>query len=93
MAKTVAELLESPDNWCQGCYALDEHGGEVGYSSLAACKWCLLGAIFKMLPTSDDMTFQWRTRFGKSAAELVAWNDDPARTHEEVLDFCKHRSL
>jgi len=41
-------LIQNPENWTQGCSAVDNFGEEVSPSSPEACKFCALGALDKM---------------------------------------------
>lgn len=80
------ELLDSPEKWTQGARAKDEHDAHVEARSPVATKWCCLGAIEKVSRSKK----RFEAARLKLLAVLGAWefvsvfNDDPARTFEEV---------
>lgn len=91
--KAARELLSKPGAWTQGVMARDasRQRGVAPLDSAAAC-WCLEGAVGK---ASFDTRFEpgrtatptqvlkvIETELGQKASR---WNDDPARTQEEVL--------
>ena len=41
--------------WCQGDFAQNADGEEVGAEDPAACRWCLLGAIDAGAPDGDGL--------------------------------------
>lgn len=75
--------------WTQGREARDRNGLTEDFSSFAACNFCAIGAIKR---AAIELT----EGFGVLSAiavlkrsigveDVAAWNDDPARTLEEVL--------
>ena len=38
-------LLQKPQSWSQGAFAYNEGDHRVSYNDVAACSWCLEGAI------------------------------------------------
>lgn len=84
---TVAELLESPERWCQGMNAQNAAGQYALVRSHDACRWCLRGAV--ALIYGDEMNVAWaklKEAIGVAPGDsLIPWNDAPERTHAEVL--------
>lgn len=86
---TAAALLEKPESWCQGANARNMAGTPVSSLDDDACKWCLVGAIIKTYPYALD-----RAKIHVKIKSIVfkdatSWNDDPKRTHAEVLALLK----
>ena len=75
--------------WTQGKFALDKNGWpELSTSPFAVC-WCAVGAI----NAAYDHTSQNEYNEACNKLELVIgqqditkWNDNPSRTHEEVIE-------
>lgn len=97
MYKTVQELLNSPERWCQGFLAkrdMTKEETDNGRSDLAyptatnAVKWDLIGAVHKVYPGSEHArVFDALEKvIGK---DLIGFNDKKERTHDEVLDAVK----
>lgn len=66
--------------WTQGAYAVDENGRAVSENSTYAKSFCAVGACLAAKTSSyylDRLISQ----------DVVAWNDTPGRTKEEVLDI------
>jgi hypothetical protein len=98
------ELLAEPAAWTQGATARDVTGlaldvgvgaREASRSSFAVC-WCAMGAILACY--EDCIPFsEAAEKFGalmnhltiKKGIFVTQWNDDPARTHAEVLGVLK----
>ena len=88
--------------WCQGAHARDEAGVEVPSWSEEARSWSLLGALLASWHRQDERDGEDVVAHLADAhalghatevlgnvvgtAELSGWNDDPARTHAEVVD-------
>ena len=97
----MKKRLSKPDRWCQGAPARDDWGNEVTPGSPNACQWCLTGALWeelndgvedsKYVEVRDHLRYALRLHpsVGKhiDPTALVGWNDDPARTHEDVIAF------
>lgn len=83
----MRQLLDKPENWTQRAFARDHR--EVGVSawSLFACKFCLMGASFKVansLPRAHATTLYLANLVEDAIAD---WQDNPARTHAEILQL------
>jgi hypothetical protein len=76
--------------WSQDADARDADGEVVRLGSLEACSWSLAGAF--ALVAMDGIPMSHVVPALRAIAEvagtdsLVEWNDDPMRTHEEVLE-------
>jgi hypothetical protein len=84
--------IAEPERWTKGAYARDADGRRLSSSNhpSATC-WCLLGALeaidsyarerldaaYIIEDILDDI----------SSASIALWNDDPRRTHSEVLSL------
>jgi hypothetical protein len=95
-ARTVADVLDRVADrlargWCQRAMARTRRGRIASPHSWFACQWCLWGAIVRETRTRADLTVaaeRWVDRhigmFG-----ITTWNDDPIRTHIEVVAACR----
>jgi hypothetical protein len=97
----ASELLDEARSrvsrgWCQGGEAFDGGGLRVDPWDPQACRWSLLGAIvasFEHAKVGADgriLLSELTTALSALAEEihdpsLAAWNDDPLRTHSEVV--------
>jgi hypothetical protein len=81
--KATRELLSDPARWTQGVYARvgDEQCDEL--NPFASC-FCLSGAFWRF---GADEIHPARLRLSGvlGVTNLIAWNDAPERTHNEVL--------
>ena len=82
------EKINTPEKWTQGELAKNARGEKVPrYSETAVC-WCSLGAICAV---AESETAKVESRAESSLRQVVIqridiWNDDPERTHEEVMN-------
>ncbi len=87
----TVELLINPKRWTKGPFARDADGKTCDPRSDQAVSWCLVGALLRCYPSSEDPVAFYRA-VDKVIAKLpkgrfpAEWNDDPARTHAEVLE-------
>lgn len=80
----VSELLDAPEKWTQGTWARADDGHSTLLDGALAVSWCLHGAIMRCYPLADGHAIALR-RIGERLEWKVAqWNDDPARTFDEV---------
>jgi hypothetical protein len=90
-------LIDTPDKWTTGRLSRTKDGKATDYWSEDATCFCVLGAIFR----ANRRTYEgFRMPEDRCAAEMEAeraiqratqgdvplWNDDPGRTHAEVLE-------
>lgn len=89
----MAELLSVPERWTQGASARSWDNHTVAYwSPIAAC-FCTAGAGWRC---SQGFSVAAKTIVadatdgiarGIGFKNLAAWNDDPSRTHADILDL------
>jgi hypothetical protein len=79
-------LLADEQRWCRGSFARGWLDIPVPVRSVFVSRFCMLGAIMRVgrklgLPIEDAVNaLEWQTR-----RPVQYWNDDPARTHAEVI--------
>jgi hypothetical protein len=83
-------LITRPEHWTQGAYRRDTNGNKLHRDRGAVC-WCPEGAISYVatddssrgaLSAADDLLAD---AAGVERGMFTDWNDDPRRTHAEVL--------
>lgn len=88
----VDELLDGPNKWSKGEYAVDEDGDKVLISSPKACAFCLVGAIERTLHQTEDTSDQaaltsYRTQAvirDITGCGVVVYNDRRDTTFESI---------
>lgn len=78
------ELIAEPEHWTQGAPARDRRGDSCDVFNKHAVSWCVVGVICRAGLTearNDALEAFARVIFGG----IVPWNEDPERTHAEVL--------
>ena len=93
----MRELLSSKERWTQGAFARDTSGGSVDLDDPDAVCFCLVGAHVlarhlvtgigyheELDPWVDDRRHE---RFPDMAMGIVAWNDHPTTTYEDIIAF------
>ena len=87
--RRAREILEPEGAWTQRSLARAADGVPIHETHRDAACWCSLGAIYRTLGSRQSI-YRGReaVRFIQRIidAPLMAWNDDPLRTHDEVLD-------
>ena len=79
-------LLADEQRWCRGSFARGWLDIPVPVRSVFVSRFCMLGAVMRAarklgLPTVEAANaLEWQTR-----RPVQYWNDDPARTHAEVI--------
>jgi len=80
------ELIGDEQHWCRRTYARGWRGLPVPVQSSAAHRFCAVGALLRAgrelgLSVEDARNvLEWQT-----VRPVQDWNDDPARTHREVI--------
>ena len=72
--------------WTKGLYACDKNFHECTPRSYSALRWCSSGAIQAAYTYSvayREAVDKLRNVIGRE--DIAGWNDDPERTHEEVI--------
>jgi hypothetical protein len=90
--KGARKILSDPKRWRKGKYGDDEDGCCIlGAMGIVACgsAWAFLSAIWSgedsSLTRAADMVVQ-HTSFDPVMYTAAVFNDDPATTHQDVLD-------
>lgn len=52
---TIEELLSDKSRWTTRCCARDTNDNFVDMDAPTACKWCLIGAVYKCYSGTDGM--------------------------------------
>lgn len=85
--KRARKLLDKESAWTKWTFARDANDAPVDATDPKACKFCLIGALERAawdmclpgwvgaVPALTDAT----------AASIPVWNDNPTRTHAEVI--------
>jgi hypothetical protein len=89
------ELIAQADKWCQNNPAINSEGKRVQPWDESACAWCPNGAIDKCYGDTPEAEAASLRVAGIIAPDkntdfvsgiyIAQWNDEPARTHAEVL--------
>jgi hypothetical protein len=84
--RAARALIETPARWTQGMYAKDEQGQEIDPRDPAARQWCTSGAIGAVVGYGPSaIGARQILRKAAGARTMSIFNDDPARTHPEVM--------
>ena len=88
----IKELLGGETKWAKGFEAYDGRGLSVPYDSLSAVKWCLVGAINKCYPSSEDQDMVVSQIQGfLEVCDLAEWND--GATFEDVKSLTEELDI
>lgn len=88
---TARAILASPSSWTKGEAARTENDLPTWVDDLQATRFCVVGAIRRAIfvlygsPTQHRITAQVLGALGFNEPDCMDWNDDPDRTHAEVL--------
>ena len=86
--RAARKVIEKPEAWIKGSFAMDECGNEVEAESPAACRFCVRGAIYRAVPERYEMTHGalW-AQVGDDPLfdPLVKLNDSKSTTHADIL--------
>lgn len=78
-------LIEDERRWCQGSFARC-YRFAVPFSSMFARRFCAIGAVMRasrqLMLRAEDACMALQSGIGRAVED---WNDDPKRTHAEVL--------
>jgi hypothetical protein len=95
LLRAAREWLSKKEHWSKGAFARDSGGGELITGSVHTASTCAMGAFYKegiaqqrrydsvleRLTTALPSTFVPQAGYNP----VIAYNDAPERTHEEVL--------
>lgn len=73
IVRRMEELLARPESWCQ-------------YATRLGNATCIPGAAYSAADTTDDRSI-FDALTSMAGIHVAIWNDDPARTHTDVLDL------
>lgn len=96
-AATVLELFEGhPERWIKHRSAVNASNQTVAMASPEACKWCLVGAFYKVY--ADCLTIvqaleRCRKVLPSEFGSICELNDASASTFEQVLDVVRKASV
>ena len=90
-----SELIADPKAWTKGVAAVNATGKEVGPSSNEAVAWCLYGACVRCGVWDDQRADRLGELIRKNigTGTVTDFNDDPNRTHTEVIAILKEAGL
>lgn len=89
---TVQELFSDKSKWGQDHNGVDKDGYPVGANDPRAVRWCLTGALIKCYGENRGRELR-SMLYRHLKTDVEIWNDDPARTFDEVRDFVAKRNL
>lgn len=88
----LKELFAKPESWTQKQFARDKDGRGCGPQDARAACWCLGGGIAVCYP--DNFNPVWDKILRRiDSASVIDWNDDPARTREDILALCEELDI
>jgi len=88
------KLLEKPEHWTTGQFARDAEGRGCHSHSTRAVSWCARGAIekcYKDLTVFPALERLWEAIGARVG--IINWNDDPKRTHAQVVAMLKKANV
>jgi len=92
--RAVRTKLAEPASWIQHDYARDAAGRLVLSRDPGACSWCLLGAVLSESSIEDKATsLVLNTLREVTKIQIDVWNDQPGRTHGDVIVTLDHAIL
>lgn len=88
----VRLLIEKEENWTQKSWAKDGHGRPCPPRDPRACRFCLTGAVEKVVCQNDSQCQLLNFLNGVAAKEfgkqgVFAFNDELGRKHGDILGF------
>lgn len=83
--KGARAILDSPNRWTRRSYARDANGRPVPIMDGKACSFCLVGALGRAAGGLAGAHLAERILSDELMDYAPDWNDDPERTHEEVI--------
>lgn len=80
----VRELLISEDKWTKGAGARSINQQIVATNSPNAVCWCIFGALDRCYPNYNNWLRVYVRINKELGKDMMAWNDEPERTFEDV---------
>ena len=78
--------------WCQGYYACTKDGVMCEYNDPRAVKWCIMGALDKVYPSSSGEAVH-KIEKALGGKSLPLWNDAKGRTQAQVVHVLRRLDL
>ena len=89
--KDIKNLISTPEKWCKGSFARNTSNIPVGENSESACKWCLVGALFKICGHSKNSAEIHGIILNEikdlEHVTVSRFNDHVDTTHETVMNL------
>lgn len=91
--RAARRLIEKPDKWTKNTFARKWTGEECELESSEACSFCIGGALARVTPNRPRLEtlctsyLQLATKWDNPDTFPDAFNDEPARKHEEILEL------
>lgn len=80
-------VIDTPEKWIRGASACDRKGIPVAPRSHYATCFCIIGAVDRVAKNFDDRREAFDMLYKSTNIDIISeWNDDPARTHAEVME-------
>ncbi len=84
--RAARKILTPRKAWTKDNIARDSRGREVSWDSEKAVKFCLCGALMRVLGSENETTFsQCQKAILGPSQSFANFNDAPERKHKEVL--------
>ena len=81
----VRALIEK--GWTQKMAARNRAGQRTNSSSLEACQWCIMGALWKVIGGHDDSLYVQALKDKLGGVDPSIWNDEKDRTQSDILQL------
>ena len=94
--KALYKLLRAKSRWTKGDDARNKTGLHVTALSKHATCWCLLGGMTKVANNNWPRNFSMRDAIRdqiRSGDDIQTYNDNPRRTHPQILKLIKNATL
>lgn len=82
------ELIKDDSHWIRGCAARNAHEQEVDPISSDACRWCLSGALTKIMSTAIVARYSQEACFSLSSVHTIVmpvWGRQIGNTLKPVM--------
>jgi len=81
LIQPIYDLIKDPDHWCQGTLGRDKDNQQICIGH--ACKFCLVGAVYKVYRHDEDTKAEVLSLINKYGVSPSEFND--SHSHAEVL--------
>lgn len=86
--RRTRKLIEKPERWIKRHFAVNANGDTVLPRSRNACSFCVRGAFRRITSNMEERRASAdyvRRVLPSHPVSLIVWNDNPRRTHKQVL--------